>query len=133
MENDPDIIDKDIAMMQQAKCNVMSVGIFSWAKLEPREGYLISPGWILSSINCMPPAFMSFWPRRAARPAWMSQRYPQVLRVGAIGAGPARRPSQPLYVVTGLSRENPANQYPAGRTLFLTRRCWAGIFQRIWR
>lgn len=41
-ENDPDIIDKDIAMMQQAKCNVMSVGIFSWAKLEPREGYLIS-------------------------------------------------------------------------------------------
>ena len=37
-ENDPDIIDKDIAMMQQAKCNVMSVGIFSWAKLEPREG-----------------------------------------------------------------------------------------------
>ena len=48
-ENDPDIIDKDIAMMQQAKCNV------------------ISPGWILSSINCMPPAFMYFWPRRAAR------------------------------------------------------------------
>ena len=37
-ENDPDIIDKDIAMMQQAKCNVMSVGIFSWAKLEPCEG-----------------------------------------------------------------------------------------------
>ena len=33
------------------------------------------------------------------------------------GAGPARRPSQPLYVVTGLSRENPENQYPAGRTL----------------
>lgn len=28
MENYPDIIDKDIAMMQQAKCNVMSVGIF---------------------------------------------------------------------------------------------------------
>ena len=29
-ENYPDIIDKDIAMMKQAKCNVMSVGIFSW-------------------------------------------------------------------------------------------------------
>lgn len=66
-ENDPDIIDKDIAMMQQAKCNVMSVGIFSWAKLEPREGGLISPGWTLFWINCMPPVYMFFWPRRAAR------------------------------------------------------------------
>ncbi len=37
-ENYPDIIDKDIAMMKQAKCNVMSVGIFSWVKLEPSEG-----------------------------------------------------------------------------------------------
>ena len=37
-ENYPGIIDDDIAMMKQAKCNVMSVGIFSWSKLEPREG-----------------------------------------------------------------------------------------------
>lgn len=103
-ENDPDIIDKDIAMMQQAKCNVMSVGIFSWAKLEPREGYLISPGWILFSINCMPPAFMYFWPRRAAR---VQRGCLNAIRRfcgwGAIGAGSARRPSQPLYVIADLS------------------------------
>ena len=44
-ENYPGIIDQDIAMMQQAKCNVMSVGIFSWAKLEPQEG-VFEFGWL---------------------------------------------------------------------------------------
>ncbi len=33
-------------------------GIFSLAKLEPREGVFNFARWILSSINCMPPAFM---------------------------------------------------------------------------
>lgn len=66
-ENYPDIIDKDIAMMQQAKCNVMSVGIFSWAKLEPQEG-VFEFGWLDSIwINCMPPEFMSFSRPQAAR------------------------------------------------------------------
>ncbi len=49
-ENYPDIIDKDIAMMQQAKCNVMSVGIFSWAKLEPQEG-VFEFGWLDSILD----------------------------------------------------------------------------------
>ncbi|SBL42564.1 beta-galactosidase [Klebsiella oxytoca] len=49
-ENYPDIIDKDIAMMQQAKCNVMSVGIFSWAKLEPQEG-VFEFGWLDSILE----------------------------------------------------------------------------------
>jgi beta-galactosidase len=81
-ENDPDIIDKDIAMMQQAKCNVMSVGYLAGRNLSRAKGYLISPGWILFSINCMPPAFMFFWPRRAARVRRGCRSYPQVLRVG---------------------------------------------------
>ncbi len=134
-ENDPDIIDKDIAMMQQAKCNVMSVGIFSWAKLEPREG-VFNFDWLDIILDKLYAAGIHVFlaTPSGARPAWMSQRYPQVLRVGRDRAGPARRPSQPLYVVTGLSRENPANQYPAGRTLFLTPG-GAGLayFQRIWR
>ena len=129
-ENAPDIIDKDIAMMQQAKCNVMSVGIFSWAKLEPREG-VFNFAWLDIILDKLYAAGIHVFlaTPSGARPAWMSQRYPQVLRVGR-----DRVPSQPLYVVTGLSRENPANQYPAGRTLFLTPG-GAGLayFQRIWR
>src|SRR5690606_37276011 len=34
----PDILEKDIELMGKARCNVMSVGIFSWSKLEPEEG-----------------------------------------------------------------------------------------------
>lgn len=79
-------------MMQQANCNVMSVGIFSWAKLEPQKAYLISPGWIMLLINCMPPGYMFLATPSGARPAWMSKAYPEVLRVGRDrDAGAARR------------------------------------------
>ena len=34
----PEILEKDLELMKQAHCSIMSVGIFSWAKLEPQEG-----------------------------------------------------------------------------------------------
>ena len=34
----PDILEEDFRLMREANCNVMSVGIFSWAMLEPAEG-----------------------------------------------------------------------------------------------
>lgn len=82
-ENYPDIIDKDIAMMQQAKCNVMSVGIFSWAKLEPQEG-VFEFGWLDSILEKLYTAGIHVFlaTPSGARPAWMSQKYPEVLRVG---------------------------------------------------
>jgi hypothetical protein len=65
-ENYPGIIDKDIAMMKQAKCNVMSVGIFSWSKLEPREGEF-NFAWLDSVIESyMRREFIFSSPRRAA-------------------------------------------------------------------
>lgn len=82
-ENYPDIIDKDIAMMKQAKCNVMSVGIFSWVKLEPSEGeYNFS--WLDELIEKLYAAGIHIFlaTPSGARPAWMSQKYPEVLRVG---------------------------------------------------
>nr|VUD35023.1 beta-galactosidase [Raoultella sp. NCTC 9187] len=82
-KNYPDIIDQDIAMMQQANCNVMSVGIFSWAKLEPREG-VFEFGWLDSILDKLYAAGIHVFlaTPSGARPAWMSQAYPQVLRVG---------------------------------------------------
>lgn len=120
-ENDPDIIDKDIAMMQQAKCNVMSVGIFSWAKLEPREG-VFNFAWLDTILDKLYAAGIHVFlaTPSGARPAWMSALSAGSAGGTRSGAGPARRPSQPLYVVTGLSRENPENQYPACRALFFT-------------
>ena len=82
-ENYPGIIENDIAMMQQAKCNVMSVGIFSWAKLEPREGEY-DFAWLDSIIEKLYTAGIHIFlaTPSGARPAWMSQKYPEVLRVG---------------------------------------------------
>lgn len=34
----PEVLAEDIRLMKLAKCNVMSVGIFSWVSLEPEEG-----------------------------------------------------------------------------------------------
>ena len=35
---DKSVWDKDMQLMRLANCNEMSVGIFSWSTLEPREG-----------------------------------------------------------------------------------------------
>lgn len=82
-ENYPGIIEKDITMMQQAKCNVMSVGIFSWAKLEPREGEY-DFAWLDAVIEKLYAAGIHIFlaTPSGAHPAWMSQKYPEVLRVG---------------------------------------------------
>lgn len=34
----PDILERDVELMQQSHVNCVSVGIFSWALLEPEEG-----------------------------------------------------------------------------------------------
>ena len=31
----PDILEKDIDMLEESGCNVVSLGIFSWSTLEP--------------------------------------------------------------------------------------------------
>ena len=36
--HEPAVWDDDLRLMRLAHCNVMSVGIFSWAALEPDEG-----------------------------------------------------------------------------------------------
>ena len=36
--NRPDILAKDLDMLEESGCNVVSLGIFSWSTLEPEEG-----------------------------------------------------------------------------------------------
>ncbi|MCS3432037.1 beta-galactosidase [Klebsiella sp. BIGb0407] len=82
-ENYSGIIEKDITMMKQAKCNIMSVGIFSWAKLEPQEG-VYDFAWLDEIIDKLYAAGIHIFlaTPSGARPAWMSQKYPEVLRIG---------------------------------------------------
>ncbi|MBE9915175.1 beta-galactosidase [Paenibacillus donghaensis] len=80
----PDILREDIRLMKQAGCNVMSVGIFSWASLEPEES-IFTFEWMDRLLDRFAEngvyAFLAT--PSGARPAWMSAKYPEVLRVGA--------------------------------------------------
>lgn len=78
----PEILEEDVRLMKKAGCNAMSIGIFSWTALEPEEGRY-EFGWLdgvmerfrkngIHALLATP---------SGARPAWMAQRYPEVLRV----------------------------------------------------
>ncbi|HCM25552.1 MAG TPA: beta-galactosidase, partial [Treponema sp.] len=48
----PDILAEDIRLMKLAGCNAMSVGIFAWSALEPREGRF-EFAWLDSVIDSL--------------------------------------------------------------------------------
>ncbi|QGQ96029.1 beta-galactosidase [Paenibacillus psychroresistens] len=82
--HDPNIFAEDIRLMKLAHCNVMAVGIFSWASIEPEEGSFHFV-WLDHVLDTFAENGIYAWlaTPSGARPAWMSQQYPEVLRVGA--------------------------------------------------
>ena len=78
----PDILAEDIRLMKLARCNLMSVGIFAWAALEPEEGRY-DFDWLRDVLDRLHENGISVFlaTPSGARPAWMSRRYPEVLRV----------------------------------------------------
>ena len=79
---DKGVWDMDMYLMRQANCNEMSVGIFSWAVLEPEEGkYDFSfLDEIIEKIGNNGGKVILATPS-GARPHWMADKYPEVLRV----------------------------------------------------
>ena len=79
----PDILVQDIALMKKANVNVVSLGIFAWATLEPAEGEY-NLDWMAKVIDDLYEAGVSvnLATPSGARPAWMTRKYPEVLRVG---------------------------------------------------
>lgn len=80
----PGIWEEDMRLMKLANCNAMSIGIFSWSRLEPEEGKF-DFGWLDTIMDGLEKngAYAVLATPSGARPAWMSQKYPEVLRVGA--------------------------------------------------
>ncbi|MCL6589889.1 MAG: beta-galactosidase [Firmicutes bacterium] len=77
---------EDMRLMKQAGVNLVSVGIFSWALLQPDEdSYQFQ--WLDRVLNLL--AEHGIWAdlatATAAQPAWISQKYPDVLPVDARG------------------------------------------------
>ena len=79
----PGTIDEDFRLAKLAHINSFSVGIFSWVNLEPEEGLFVFD-WLDDIMERMANDGMAavLATPSGARPAWMSFKYPEVLRVG---------------------------------------------------
>ena len=84
-QDSPDILKEDIRLMKLAQCNVMTIGIFSWTALEPEEG-TFSFGWLDRTMDALAAdnLYAILATPTGARPAWMSKKYPEVLRVNSV-------------------------------------------------
>ncbi len=84
--NDPDILEKDIALMKKAKINCVSLGIFSWADLEPQKDNFTFD-WLDKVIDSLYEngIYTILATPSGSRPHWLAEEYPEVLRVGENG------------------------------------------------
>lgn len=84
--NTPEIWDEDMRLMKEAGINSATVGIFSWSLIEPEEGvYDFSfLDTILDKMHQNGMKAILATPS-GARPPWLSQKYPEVLRVEETG------------------------------------------------
>lgn len=82
----PEIWDEDMRLMNLAHVNSATVGIFSWAMLEPEEGVYNFDflDRILDKLHENGKDVILATPS-GARPVWLSQKYPEVLRVEETG------------------------------------------------
>lgn len=78
----PEILEQDIAYFKKAHINEVSIGIFSWAMLEPQEGVFCFE-WMEEIIEKLYQNGISviLATPSGARPKWLADKYPEVLRV----------------------------------------------------
>ncbi len=84
--NTPEIWDEDMRLMNLAHVNSATVSIFSWSMLEPEEG-VYNFEWLdklLDKLHENGKDVILATPS-GARPAWLAQKYPEVLRVEETG------------------------------------------------
>lgn len=82
----PEVIDEDIRLMKLAHINSATVGIFSWSVLEPEEG-VFDFSFLDNIMDKLAQNGMTaiLATPSGARPAWLAQKYPEVLRVEETG------------------------------------------------
>lgn len=82
----PEVWDEDMRLMKLAGCNTMSMGIFSWTSLEPKEGEF-NFVWLDTMMDKLAAngAFAVLATPSGSKPAWLSAAYPEVCRVNAQG------------------------------------------------
>lgn len=80
----PEVLKEDLRLMKLAGCNVMALGIFAWTALETGEGRFTFD-WLDRTMDDLASAgvYAVLATPSGARPAWLAQKYPEVLRVDA--------------------------------------------------
>ena len=99
----PEVLEEDVRLMKEAHINCVSLGIFSWAKLEPVEGEYHF-GWLRKIIDRLYEngIYTVLATPSGAMPQWLMQQYDEVRQVGPDGVRnlPGRRhnfcPTSPL-------------------------------------
>ena len=99
----------DMRLMKKAGVNLVSVGIFSWALLQPNEDtYRFE--WLDKLLNLLAEngIYVDLATATAAQPAWLSQKYPDVLPVDekgnrySYGSRQSYCPNSPVYRRLGM-------------------------------
>jgi beta-galactosidase len=82
-----EVWDEDVRLMTEAGVNLVTVGVFSWAQLEPTER-TFSFDWLKDVLDLLGNAGIGvdLATPTAAPPPWLTTRYPDVLPVDARGA-----------------------------------------------
>ncbi|MDO5034745.1 MAG: beta-galactosidase [Actinomycetaceae bacterium] len=75
-------VDEDIQLMKEAGVNLVTLGVFSWAKLEPEPG-VYDFEWLREIMDKCAAAgiYVDLATGTASPPAWMAKRHPESLPV----------------------------------------------------
>jgi len=83
----PEVWQEDVHLMQEAGINLVSLGIFSWTKMEPKPG-VFDFAWLDEIINLLYAHGISvnLATPTASPPVWMVKLHPKMLPVTADGS-----------------------------------------------
>ena len=103
----PGVWPEDVRLMRRAGVNIATVGVFSWARIQPDEG-IFDYGWLDRVIDLLHAGGIAvdLATGTASTPPWATTKYPAILtetREGAIRWPGARQhwaPTSPDYVTT---------------------------------
>ena len=78
--------DKDLALMEAAHITFARIGEFAWSRMEPSEGHF-DFDWLEKAIDMAAQHHIAIvlGTPTAAPPAWLTQKYPDTLRIGQDG------------------------------------------------
>lgn len=84
--DNPQLIKKDVQKLKAANINTVTLGMFNWSILEPREGEF-NTSWLIDVLDTLRENDMQviIGTPTAARPHWLAQKYVETSRVNKDG------------------------------------------------